>query len=217
MYIFIMESYPRVSRTEFQILAGLYSMAEKIICPFLAIWIVLSIPNWTQTALQSLKGEWVDVAFSDVLSERYGCQVTVKNVHFDNWSLIRFESLRVCSFEGKPLIYGSAGSFQLWRAELWKMMIFETEVQLKNVRFTKEYYKDNPALKKWSSWMKRPIAMEKLDLRVIQCPNRTLLGIIRCESKDIALEGGLLIDSTGKIENKIRAYISPWTLVRSLF
>ena len=172
MYILSMVPPIHVNRNEFQILGGLYAIPQKLMSIFFIIWIALSLPVWiaagSHFAFQNLRGAWADTALSDILSERYDCPVKVSDVRFRNWSEIYFNAIEVQSKEGRNLIYGSHGSFKLKRMELKKLALFETEIDLRDVFFTKEYYKNSPALKKWGYLMHRPISVKQLRLRVIQ-------------------------------------------------
>ncbi len=221
MYIFSMDKKAVVSRNEFQILGALYTLPEKLILLFFITWIAASLPCWSKNlsdvALQQIRGNWVDVAFSDILSERYDCPVRVSRVVFKNWSEIHFASIRIRSKAGRELIYGSKGSFKLRKMELKKQAVFETEINLKNVFFTKEYYKDQPALKKWGYLMHKPIAIKDIRLNVVQNREFTRLNILDCESDMLHLEGGLVIDKTGKVKDSIKATYNPWALLRSTF
>ncbi len=219
MYILSMATTMRVNRNEFQILGGLYAIPQKLISIFFIIWIALSMPVWlalgSQYAIQNLRGAWADTALSDILSERYDCPVKVSDVRFRSWSEIYFNAIEIRSKEGRNLIYGSHGSFKLKRMELKKLALFETEIDLRDVFFTKEYYKSSPALKKWGYLMHKPIPVKQLRLRIIQNSEFTRLNIIDCKSDVLDLEGGLIINKAGKIENKVKVSYNPWTLLRT--
>ncbi len=208
-----------VNRNEFQLLGGFYTIPEKLISVFFIIWVALSTPSWLSTgsrdAIQNLKGEWVDTALSDILSERYDCPVKVSNVRFVNWSEIHFAAISIRTREGRDLIYGSHGSFTLKQMRLKHDPLFETEIDLSDVYFTKEYYKNSPALKKWGYLVRKPIAVKQLKLRVVQDPQVTRLNIIDCRSDILGLEGGLVIDKTGKIEDKVKVSYNTWALLRN--
>ncbi len=221
MYILYMGSSIRVNRNEFQILSGFYAIPEKLISLFFIAWVVLSMPLWIETgsrcAIQNLKGEWADTALSDILTERYDCPVKVTDVRFRSWSEIHFTTISIRTREGRDLIYGSHGSFTLKQMRLKHHPLFETEIDLRDVYFTKEYYKSSPALKKWGYLMNKPIPVKHLKLRVIQNPELTCLNIIDCKSDILDLEGGLIIDKSGKIENKVKVSYNTWALLRNTF
>jgi hypothetical protein len=208
-----------VNRNEFQLLGGFYAIPEKLISVFFIVWISLSTPTWlaigSRYAIQNLKGDWADTALSDILSERYDCPVKVSKVRFLSWSEIHFADISIRSREGRDLIYGSHGSFTLKQMRLKHDPLFETEIVLSDVYFTREYYKSSPALKKWGYLMRKPIAVKQLKLRVIQDPEFTRLKIIDCKSDVLALEGGLVIDKSGKIEDKVKVSYNTWALLRN--
>ncbi len=220
MYILYMGSSIRVNRNEFQLLGGFYAIPEKLISVFFIIWIILSTPSWLATGsryvIQNLRGEWADTALSDILSERYDCSVKVTNVRFVNWSEIHFATISIRTREGRDLIYGSRGSFTLKQMRLKHDPSFETEIDLSDVYFTREYYKSSPALKKWGYLMRKPIAVKQLKLRVVQDPEFTRLNIIDCQSDVLALEGGMIIDKTGKVKDKIKVSYNAWAFLRNV-
>lgn len=221
MYILYMGTPSIVNRNEFQILGSFYAFPEKLVSLFFIIWVFISTPLWIETgsryAFQNLKGEWVDTALSDILSERYDCPVKVTDVLFQSWSEIHFGTISIRTREGRDLIYGSHGSFALKQMRLKHHPLFETEIDLRDVYFTKEYYKSSPALKKWGFLMNKPIPVKRLKLRVVQNPELTRLSIIDCKSDILNLEGGLIIDKSGKIENKVEVSYKTWALLRSTF
>jgi len=202
--------------TSLRLLLGVYTGSERFLCLLAALWIALGSPFWINQAVSTLRGPWLDRSVSEILSEKYGADVKVRNVHFSRWSDIHFESIRVDSLEGQPLIRSTRGRLSLKNIALWKKMVFETEIRLQGIEFMKDYYQRFPKLKTWGFLVKKPIQVEELRLRVVQDRAHTLVGVLECESKDVRVNGGLLLDKFGGVKDLLRISVSPWLMVRSL-
>lgn len=200
--------------TSLRLLLGVYTRSERFFCLVALVWLVVASPFWIDQAVSVLRGAWLDQSVSEILSEKYGAHVQVKNVHFNRWSDIRFESIRVDSLEGQPLIQSSRGRLSLKNIALWKKMIFETEIRLEGIEFMKDYYRQFPNFKTWGFLFKKPIQVEELHLRVVQSKTQTLVGVVGCESQDVRINGELLFNKFGDAKDLLRISISPWLMVK---
>ena len=215
MYAFYMAKQVK-TLTSLRLLLGVYNGSERFLCLLVVVWLALGSPFWINQAVSHLRGHWLDRSISEVLSERYGAHVEVRNVRFSRWSDIHFESIRVDSLEGQPLIRSSRGRLSLKNMALWKKMVFETEIRLQGIEFMKDYYQRFPNFKTWGFLVKKPIQVEELRLRVVQDRAQTSVGVLECESRDIRVNGGLMLDKFGGVKDLLRISVSPWLMVRSL-
>src|SRR3990167_7869456 len=73
------------------------------------VTVLITVCLLTTYQVGLLQGQWVDQAFSQVLSQKYDQNVQVSQVKMTRWSDIRFGSLKVFSKKGRPLITASSG------------------------------------------------------------------------------------------------------------
>lgn len=215
MYTFNMKKEVKTI-TSLRLLLGVYTGSERFLCLLAVLWIALGSPFWINQAVSTLRGPWLDGSVSEVLSERYGAHVRVRNVRFSRWSDIHFESIRVDSLEGRPLLRSSQGRLSLKNIALWKKMVFETEVRLQKIEFMKDYYQRFPNFKTWSFLVQKPIRVEELRLRVVQDRVQTVVGVLECASRDIRVDGGLTLNKFGGVKDLLHISVTPWLMVRSL-
>ena len=192
---------------------GLEKMALSI--SFAAFLFVA--PTTLNTLLSCMHGEWVDQSFSQILSERYGKTVSVRDVRMASWNDIYFGVIKVSSSEGHLLFNASYGNLRLKKFNLFEKQQFETEIRLQDVLFTHEYYKSSRSFKPWNGLLRKPVHIDSLLLEVVQNEDRTFLKIMKSESNDVILEGSLTMGSTGKLADTIHVQFSPWMMVRALF
>lgn len=200
-----------------KLLRQMYESVEKTLTALFLSGLLVCMPFFINNAVAALHGDWVDRALSDVLTEKYGCSVTVKNVRLPRWRDIYFSSLDVRAQTGNMLIRSTRGSLHLKNFDLFGKAPMETELNLYHVIFFHEYYKNSPAFKRWKRALKKPVEVEELLLRVVQSEEKTWVQILKSRSKDVFLDGEILIDASGHLHDEIHARYSPWMMFTSLF
>ena len=180
-----------------------------------ASWLVAS-PLWINRAVASMKGPWLDNAVSDVLSERYGSPVAVRNVHFERWDFLRFGEFAVDTKEGKPLIRATGGAIRLHRLDLSKKGASETFIHFENIFFTRAYYGNSPAAGTWKFLLHKPLHIRELCFLVTQDRVSTKVRVIDCRSEGVRISGDLEVKRSGTFRNDLRVNISPWTALYSM-
>ncbi len=194
-----------------------YQGTEKIILILVLFALLNYSPFFIRQAMPTLlRGDWADQALSEVLSERYGRAVTVKNAWLEGWSDIYFDSLQVRTANGEMLIESSKGSFRLKNFSFFKKMPIETQLQLNHVIFYHEYYKDSATFKPWNQVLRKPFEVDELVLGIVQNEDKTQVKILKSASKEVILDGGISVDSTGHWHDGLRVSFSPWMMLRAL-
>ncbi len=200
----------------FGLLGRIYQGAEKMLVCLLLSGLLVCLPTFANYAATALRGDWADKALSDVLSEKYGCPVTVKNVYLAGWSDIYFSSLHVRRTNGRMLIQSAQGSLHLKNFNFFRKATFETELRLNRVIFFHEYYKDSPTFKPWNQLLQKPFEVQELILRVVQSKEKTLVKILKSASKDMLLDGGISVDASGYLQDSLHVRLSPWMILRAI-
>ncbi len=185
-----------------------------------AIFLPLSgfVLLWVATYPNPVRGAWVDQAVSRILTQRYGEEVQVKNCSVVRWFSLSFTDLVVRSKDHKPLIEAQKGRIQLKKIRPRKFRLrLETEILLENASFHKDYYKNFPELKWFLPLMQKPIHMDSLTLTVKQDPRKTWLDITHCRSRDILLEGSILVENAKILKQNLTISFSPLMMFHSIF
>jgi hypothetical protein len=200
----------------YRLLEAAHALHQKALCAVVFGCFLLCAPTWLAQIPSHLKGPWADQALSEVLSERYGANVTVHNVRFQGWRHVYFDAIRVESKQGRPLVRASKGSLHLRDMDLWKKMAFETEVHLEGLAFMKDYYKNTRSAQGWGKMMHRPLEVDELRLRVVQDKTQTVVAVTDCRSNGIKIDGGLRLNKNGGREDHLRISVSAWQAIRSM-
>jgi hypothetical protein len=165
----------------------------------------------------TLKSAWLDQSVSEHFSQKYGCPVRFKNVSLSPRSGIRFGSLAVRSKESRLLISATSGTVTLKRWSVRKDLLFEAEMHLENVAFEKEFYKNSPYFNKtFGHFMHKPLVVYDLTVNVLQDERFTRLQVTRCASKDVKVDGHLLLDKSRVVQDKLLVSFSPFMMVRAI-
>ncbi len=190
---------------------------ERVLALVLLTALIASAPQWMpRLTLATLHGEWADKALSDVLTEKYGHPVTVQNAQIQGWSDISFDSLEVRAENGQVMIHSSQGCLHLKNFNFFKKTPFETELCLHQVVFFNEYYKNSSIFKPWNRILKKPFEIDELVLHVLQSEEKTVVRILKSDSKDVIVNGGISIDAGG-FHDALHVKFSPWMMLRAFF
>jgi hypothetical protein len=200
-----------------KLLTQVYDSVEKGLATLFLSALLACTPFFINNAVAALHGNWVDEAFSEALSEKYGHWVIVKDVRFSKWSDVSFGSLDVRSKTGKTLIRSAQGSLKLKDFDPLRKTAIETELELHNVIFFHEYYKNSPAFKPWKRLLKKPFEVEKLLLRIVQSEEKTLVRILKSHSNKVILDGEMQVDASGHLHDALHVSFSPWMMFNALF
>ena len=193
-----------------------HRLLPRLFCVFMGLWLITAFPLWTNVLASSLRGAWVDQAFSTVLTEKYGSPVQVRDVYFERWYLVHFGAIRIDSNSGTELISASGGTLYLSSLSFFKDGINETYLQLNDIAFTKEYYKDSAAAGAWGHLMRRPIHVDQLCLRVVQDRSGMQVTVTDCRSEEVKIDGSIKLDQAGVRKNDLQISISTWAALRSI-
>ena len=204
-------------RPELAVLSLVYRGAEKGVLTAAFGTFLLCFSFFIDPLASSLHGPWLDQAFSEVLTERYGKAVTAQNVRLVCWSDIRFSRLEVSSPEGRLLLRASHGSIRLENPRFWETKMFETRIQLHRVVFFREYYKNSAHFKPWGRLLHKPIHLRELVLKVVQSEKTTWLKIVKSDSNDVRVDGGLFVNPEGRVHDGLHVSFSPWMMLRAIF
>lgn len=179
-------------------------------------WLVIASPLWTYHPATSLRGDWVDAAISDVLSEKYGSQVTVRNAYFSRWCELTFGAFAIDSKEGKPLVRASGGRLRLCKLDLSAKGSSETEIRFEDILFTKDYYGSSRAAGNWRFLLRKPIRIEELCFLVKQDRTKTKVAVTGCRSEGVRIAGDIEMGRSGVLSDNLEVSVSPWTALRSI-
>ncbi len=183
---------------------------------FAGVWLVIASPLWINQTAASFHGDWADAALSDVLSQKYGSPVTVRNVHFERWYSLRFGAFAIDSKEGKPLVRASGGILRLIRFDLSAKGASETEIRFEDIFFTKDYYGNSQAVGSWRFLLRKPIHVQELCFLVKQNRSGTKVAVTNCRSEGVQIAGGIEVGRSGKMRDNLEVSVSPWTALRSM-
>ncbi len=181
------------------------------------VWVVVASPIWVNQLATSLRGDWADAALSDVLSEKYGSPVRVRDVHFERWYALRFSALAIDSKEGRPLVRASGGTMRLRHLDLSKYGTSETELRFEDIFFTKDYYASSRAKGTWGFLLQKPIHINALCFLVRQNRSGMKVVVTDCRSEGIQIKGGVEVGRSGTFRDTLQVSVSPWTALRSMF
>ena len=184
---------------------------------FLGVWLVVACPIWANQIAISLKGDWVDSALSEALSQKYGSPVKVHNAYFVNWHELRFGTFTIDSQEGNPLVRASSGVLRLLRLDLSAKGASETEIRFKDISFTRAYYNSTTAASKWRYFLKKPIHVKELCFLIRQNRARTKVEVTDCRSEGVRIAGSVEVARSGARKDDLRVSVSTWTALRSMF
>ncbi|MGH7197425.1 MAG: hypothetical protein ACREH5_01625 [Candidatus Omnitrophota bacterium] len=165
----------------------------------------------------SLEGKWLDQSFSEHFSAKYGCPVHFKDVKITGWFDISLRSLAIRSREGKLLISATSGTVDLKKFGVRKDLLFEADLRLANVAFEKEYYKNSPYFNKtFGYFMHKPLIVKDLTVNVAQDERHTRIRIVRCASKDVSVDGHMILENARVVQDKLLVTFSPFMMVRAV-
>ena len=193
-----------------------HSLLTRLFGVFLVLWLVAAFPIWTNPLAASLRGGWVDEAFSQVLTEKYGSPIRVQNVYFEQWRLIRFGTIRIDSRDGIEMVNASGGLLYLRSFSFLKDSCAETYIQLHDIAFTREYYKNSAAAGAWGHLMHKPIHVDLLRLRVVQDRSGMQVYVTDCRSEEVKIDGSIRLDKAGVRKDNLQVSISTWAALRAI-
>ena len=160
-----------------------------------------------------LEGEWLDQSFSEHFSKKYACPVQFKNVKIARWSDVTFGSMAIRSEENVLLISATSGTVRLKKLSFRKDLLFEADLQLANVAFEKEYYQNSPYFNKtFGYFMHKPLLVKDLTVNVAQDESHTRIRVVRCASKDVSVDGHMVLENARVVQDKLFVNFSTFTL-----
>lgn len=165
----------------------------------------------------SLEGAWLDESVSKHFSKQYSCPVVFKNVKIAWFSDLSFGSLAIRSKENGLLISATSGKVRLNKLSVWKGLLFTADMHLENVAFEKEFYKNSPYFNKaFGHFMHKPLIVYDLTVNVTQDERYARIQVTRCASKDVRVEGHMVLDRAKVVQDKILVAFSPFMMVRAI-
>ena len=165
----------------------------------------------------SIEGAWLDQGFSGHFSKKYSCPIRFKDVKIVRWSEISFGSLMIHSQENKLLVSATSGEVRLNKLRVRKDLVFQADMRLANVAFEKEFYKNSPYFNKpFGHFMHKPLIVYDLTVNVTQDERFTRIQVTRCASKDVRVEGHMVLNSAKVVQDKILVAFSPFMMVRAI-
>ena len=201
----------------------IYVWKDRLISSFLFCLLLLAPPSasWVCTrAVQTLlpQGQWLDSAFSETLTRKFDCRVSVKGVRMISWRNISFDACSVSDHQGRFLLSSGSGVIRLDRILVKKPRGgFVTQVRLHDVQLSKRVYKNSRALSLWLLFMRKSLTLQDLDLAVVQSRYSTKLQITNCSRGDFRLGGQLTLENSRIVRDEIQASLSANGLLRSIF
>lgn len=164
-----------------------------------------------------LQGAWLDHALSDSLSRKYDLRIGVKHTKITRLFNIQFESLKVDSKQGSPLIRAASGTLRLKKFGWTGGPRLELKMSLNNADFFRDYYKNSKAFENpLSGFVRKPLSVKSLDLLLVQRTAGLELRILDSVSPDVRLSGGLVVERTGQVHDRIAASFSTGMLLRAI-
>ena len=194
------------------------SMLKPFTPLFISMWLVrAAVPVASDIVYSPVQGAWVDHAFSELLTKRYGYPIDVKNVSMIKWSDVSFGDIRVMDKKGETLITAAGGRMALRKMSPKKDMLFATEISFNGVEFHHAYYKDQKNFKPWSNWVKKPIKVRQLTVGVVQTDHFTGLSVKECRSDDVKISGYIVAQNDRIVQDKLVVSASMLKMLRKFF
>lgn len=200
-----------------------YIWKGRLLASFLFCLLLLAAPSasWLCTcAVQTLlpPGQWLDSSFSETLTRKFDCHVSVKGVRIISWRNISFDACSVSDRHGRFLLSSGSGVIRLDRILVKKPQGgFVTQVRLRDVHLSKRVYKNSRALSLWLLFMRKSLTLQDLDLAVVQSRRSTKLQITNCSRGYFQLGGQLMLENSKIVRDEIQASLSANGLLRSIF
>ena len=210
---------PRIHYPSLKSLLKLVMLGTIFIASFHFTSQVYPMVNQLGREMMPLRGAWLDEAVSDRLSIRYDCPIAIRRVQIVALNKIRFDALFIGTKDYKLLVSSKAGSATLRNIGYQKGQLFEVDLDLKNVSFTKEYYKNSPIFQKniaASTFMHKPLQVAHMKLNIKQGDHRTSIKINESKSKDIDIAGTMELKGSKVVQDKITVSFSPMMILRAL-
>ncbi len=156
-----------------------------------------------------LRGEWVDQTVGQILSEKYGDKVVVKDTEIVSWRDIRCQTVKIYAKDSMLLVSANSGRIVLKNPSLSINHDFITEIELSGVSLSKRYFENTKGIKPWIHLMRRPIHMKNLLLSISQGNKSTTVRVLKCKSNDIILSGSMIFNDKGVLKDDLFVSMSP--------
>lgn len=204
-------------------LKTIYIWKDRLLASLLLCLLLSMHPSasWVCTrAVQTLlpSSQWLDSTFSESFTRKFDCRVSVKGVRMISWRNISFDSCSVSDLQGNFLLSSGSGTIRLDRILVKKPQGgLLTQVRLRDIQLSKRVYKNSRALSLWLLFMRKSLALQALDLSVVQSRHSTKLQITSCSRGDLHLGGQLTLENSRIVRDEIQASLSADGLLRSIF